>query len=1420
MWTNALNSEVVKLFVDLGNAVVTVTDKVGLLNTAFAALAAKTMFSNKSGIAQSINGGMSKFVSGFFSNETSNPLADAFKDTGDAAEEAVEQLSFFNDAQGAIGTASESAGAGVKMLADAQNNQAGAAGTAGTANVVNAGTETMVGTAAEAASWKVRLLTSALTFGISLIAGFVIEKAIKGLDNWIHRVENLREEVSNLTDEFQKAKNTFNKNLTTLTTPLDSDSYSDLVTEFDALREGVNEYGENISLTSEQYNRYKQICEKVVGIQPSIAEGYDSATEAMSQQAGVLGQLIELQKQEARYAAKKYTNDENMGKIAQDAINSYEKAKEKVSKYINYNGAEGIYGISNLLYKVFDWNNVGTKDFGDKNSYADDLAKKVLEAIGYTDQEISEKLKAYYSDKGYFEDSRWIRDYAGEIASNKEKIANAISQSAKEGDFEDQSESFRSWADIFKTAQKEVEVAQNELVNTFLQVPSSMEEYDKLDKQTQSFITKLIKNSDMFKIDDDTTQEEILKIRDKLKTFIRSISNGDYTAELSDGTKINAVNILDQMFSIDTSNISFDKYKEKIQELINLLWQSIGGENNTLGYDSVEDFGIAIGFEPIYDNTKETKFLDRIEELGIGARDEAQKKLNSLTPEQRRIVLDFDLSAVANGDYNGIDDVIGDALANSTSVVSSSIKSYSEIKESVEKFNEILQQTEDIVLDNTEVTQEYKDSLTALGISEDDLSSCFDENNKLVVTNVKRLKQLVNTAKTSISTQNILARAQARLKYKDLYKQLTALTKGQVVNDKATRAKVNTLYQEMSAIQKVISKYSLLEQQLADVTKTYSDFEEAQSIDSEHDYMSKTENMLVSAIRAYETGDLGTETAQISLKALVPNFELEGLNTAEEKAEKAHEYITETLNKYFVFDFDDNGAIQSAEMKMGNVRKFIEDGFENKVFNGADWQHFEWSDEFLAGLEDAPDKLQYFADKMKVTKEVALAVIQEINNKDIEWLNGDYGSLFDQIVPETLDSKLQTTTARLAELKVQLANGTITQEEYASAMGGLNVQLANGIITQEQYNSKIEELNTQLANGTITQEEYTRQVNGLNGVLSEQQKAANDACTSFMEINDKMDESQKKLEEYQKQLQSGTDNNGNKLTQEQIEEINKKYAQELQNYEGYLKQKKDLENKYGPMTEYTVSVALEQNGIDIENIDKELISVKSHIQEAFNSDNFKSVNESLENTYGVIAKINDNGDIEYSITDNTSDDQKKTLEELGALNSDGTVNIDCLYAGLTDEQKAEVDKLGSLQDKKNLIDYYLSMDGVDTVQTAIDNLATTLNNIYDLLKTSPVFSANVDQETKTTLDDLLSKVNSWVGEHWANFKARVASIFGGDDGESGDQESNGTAHINGVANASGNWGLKQSEHNSLVGELGTETVKSIAVLIYLIAEIS
>lgn len=1123
--------------------------------------------------------------------------------------------------------------------------------------------------------------------------------AVTAITGVVSAVKRAKEEAKQAAQEtlnaYKDAQNTLKSNKNTI---------NEISSDYERLSKGVDDFGNNISLTTDEYKKYNEITNKIADMFPEMISGYTKEGTAILSCKGNVDELTkayEAAAQAARQAAIAGGND------------VFESSKKEYSNNPNttLGGETGTVNKKILANKLIELVNNGNEE-------------ELKQLIGNLEREAA---GVEIDGKKFFKVNLidTLEDAGIEIPWNKDINA------------EDIQNGLQKLQSFVKSSVPKINTETSKVKSILSAYLGEDENYAKLDDKTKSIVDNIVSQLD----------SEFIFSFDNIDSLYNWISENIVGAFKDNGGKVQ--DAISDFLKIDTSKLSVSDYKKEIENFKKILSDSGISEEaqqQILSAFKIDDDSIKEEIDPLVNHTKSI------------LKDEFDDKVDSLTISDLKIVDSLD---IPDGTLLTWDELLERINAVKSEMRTPVVQTYDTIKGSIENFNDVQKQTEDIMLDNTEVTQEYKDSLVALGISETDLASCFDENNKLVVKNVSRLKQLVNASKTNISTQTILARAQARLKYKELYKQLATLTNGQLNSAQANREKINTLYQEMSAIQKVISRYSLLEQQLSEVTKTYSEFEEAQSFDSDNDYMSKTEDMLTAVIKTYETGDLGTETAQVAIKALVPDVEFEGLDTVDEKAEKAHEYLTETLNKYFTLEFDDNGAIQSAEMKLGNLRKFIEDAFSNNVFVGEDWQHFEWSDEFLAGLENAPDKLQYFADEMNVTKEVALAAIQEIKNKDAEWLNGDYGSLFDQIVPETLDAKLQDTTTKLAELNVQLANGKISQEEYETATKQLNAQLV------------------------------------------EQQKAASDACQSFIDVNGKIDESQKKLEAYQKQLSTGTDTNGNKLTSEQIEEINVKYNQELQNYEGYLKQKKELENKYGPMTEYTVSVALEQNGINVDEINTELTNVKQNIQEAFNSDNFKDANKALEDTYGVIAKINENGDIEYSVTDNTSDDQKKTLEELGALNDDGTVNIDCLYAGLTDEQKAEVDKLETLQEKKNLIDYYLSMDGVDTVQSSIDELATTLTKIYELLQTSPMFKANVDQDTKTTLNGLLDKVNSWVGDHWASFKAKVFSIFGGN---SGDQESNGTANVSGTAHATGSWGLEQSEHNALVGELGMETV--------------
>ena len=118
------------------------------------------------------------------------------------------------------------------------------------------------------------LLASMGPIGWITLAASAIPIIAKGIDAITKSAEELKEEVKELKDTYESTKSKFDSNLKTLTTSSDTKLYATLEDEFAMLARGVDKYGNNISLTSDQYERYKSICEQIVGIQPSIASGY------------------------------------------------------------------------------------------------------------------------------------------------------------------------------------------------------------------------------------------------------------------------------------------------------------------------------------------------------------------------------------------------------------------------------------------------------------------------------------------------------------------------------------------------------------------------------------------------------------------------------------------------------------------------------------------------------------------------------------------------------------------------------------------------------------------------------------------------------------------------------------------------------------------------------------------------------------------------------------------------------------------------------------------------------------------------------------------------------------------------------------------------------------------------------------------
>ena len=145
-----------------------------------------------------------------------------------------------------------------------------------------------LGIAAKAASIGMKVLQAAINFGIMLAISLAIQAIVSVVSNLINAQQEAIDKAKELTSTYNDSVNTIKSNTSTL---------EGLKDEYAILSKGVDEYGNNISLTTEQYKRYKEIVEQVVGISPNVVKGYNTEGEAIVNNNTLIQEAINLQKQ-------------------------------------------------------------------------------------------------------------------------------------------------------------------------------------------------------------------------------------------------------------------------------------------------------------------------------------------------------------------------------------------------------------------------------------------------------------------------------------------------------------------------------------------------------------------------------------------------------------------------------------------------------------------------------------------------------------------------------------------------------------------------------------------------------------------------------------------------------------------------------------------------------------------------------------------------------------------------------------------------------------------------------------------------------------------------------------------------------------------------------------------------------------------
>ena len=1217
MWKNAISSDVVKIIIDAGTALIKFVDKLGLIPSILTAIIAIKAFKILTPTISSAATALGLLISE--SVKTGVGISSLAKNTKVFGDVSVESF--------------KKAGAGIKSIGTGLKS----VGKFFVANPVVAAITAVVAAAGLA---------------------FTAYKKVKQAE------EEAAEAASKYAEEIRES----NKSL---------DEYK---TRVEGLRKSLD--SGNLS-EEEAYNTRKEL----ISIQDELISKYGKEAEGINLVTGAINGQIEAIDKLAVANAKDWLNENSK----QSGWWIF-KGKSPIDKSI-----EQVEGTQNAFIDLENFD----KPF--KKAYGDNYLDQYMEAYNdFQDYVTSELDGTYIAANGEIKFSNktreeiaetynqmidWLRNYAknsenkidfgqfiGEITASKDKLVG------------DKYDTYKATYNAY---------LENTAVESYTDVYGEI-----LDAQAE--FKKAYESGDQ-----KAAQEAKTNLQNAIESAKKEAGNDTRMANWFDG--------LDDDFQAAFNDIDFDA-----------VWETAGSDLKSSIEKALKDINLESDQE--------------ILNLGSFIGDDGKLKdgVDGFTQEQANA---YNVLKSKASEYGmTIDELIaklvklglvhGDSFNSATNVVKVVGKTVSSYSDSLEKFTNAQSIQNEVIYDNIKLTTEQGDALKELIGSEAEYSNAIDDTNGYIVKDTALLNKLI-AKKRQEALQNVKTeKTQTRLKYHDLYKQIRKLSGANGELAAKNKAEINALYAEMGAVERTIAKYSMLEQQLLGAANAYSEYDNAKTADQEKDYGSKAADMLSGVINGLQSAKLGTETFKTAVAGMIPEDVYSNLDTVEEKVAAIANYLKNSnFSKYFTLKFDDDGTLQSAEMKLDNVRAFIEDAQEEGVFtNKGDWQHFELSDD-IKSLDD-------FCSAMKITKEMAFAMFTEIDSYDAEWLNGNFGSMLDKL-DLGLEGNITMTEKRIAELDVALANGKITAEEYAAAMYG-----TGDAATEEQ-----------------------KKIGGLNGKMQKYTESAKENALAWKEASDQYEDAKKRVESLSKQIQNADENADTSELQEQLAEAMKemdKYGETMQKYE---------------VSELTIKIAIEDVQKSIDEIEGKYEGIAKHVE--------------LDNKTG-----------KYNI-------------------KSGIV-----WEGDTPDQTT-IDNYLSLLDKKHTLEI-MQGESMPTTLDIMQEMSDTLKTITEIL--AKHYGIDVETgEANDSISGLIEKLSqlkpkevvvSIIGSISNNLKTWWARITGNTefsgtvnttsswDGTPPKSTSNRRQNVmfDGTAHATGNWGLPQSEKDSLVGELGMETV--------------
>ena len=875
------------------------------------------------------------------------------------------------------------------------------------------------------------------------------------IDYFVNKAERAKEKADELSEELNNSLSSYNDSLSQV---------SGYEKEFNKLAKGVDNFGNNLSLTNDEYDRYKDLSNDIAKINPSLIKGYDDEGNAIINKNNAIRDTINLLKEQRKLDTLKMLSEDNIEAISdglEAKLSDTRKEMWTLSKSFDSLSSDLFDAVNNLDSYIY-----GFSDNGE--SYAD--YTKVRESLKQYD-------KSRYKFKTYYENQDEIYKLVQKLLSYKDtdKTSQEFEQYQKElSNSYDQLQKALNNTDnvnLYKQIDSEMQ-SYTKTYDTYLQAYlTTLDGYDELTSGEQNILSSLVSN---FELDVESNtkdfDEQYADEVQKINSFYANLKNG------VDNHGVPLSVSLDILTNLDTTQ-TVSEYKKQMETALKNIANSDFAKNQGL---SIDDIKVMLGFSfETNDNEIEdeltnkieniaTRVVNRIPSLAGNQNGQAiiEGLLKNLTPDNIDTLMDTSLDKI-----NSWQDVL-DLLNTKTTF---SLADYSEDVDNVQSkitalasaYKEIQDGTFEVGSSGWELVKGYEEFLPYL----DDTNGGFEELGKKIKEAmgiapndlIKQLSQLKGLSDADQKSVNNLIKVLYKMKDVSLSNLtsdgLLTAEKNQVqaiidkINDKKDKEQeyLDTLQEEEDTLNDIIDKYqtagdtaidyiekeiSSLEDSRDDVESYYDDLidklkeenderDRAIELQEKQDALTNAKKKKVAIYSEasgwhLETNSDEVEKAQQELNSLQNEIAIDNLEKEKEAAMQPYTDQIEAFEKYKQAWSDAMSAYTNNQNEM-IAQQILGIDWQGKLHN----QDIGILNKYQTDYSGYQTKLK---DNVQKEKEIIQNRIDQYAKEADEWEK--YLKQFDTFVSDLSDQDVKY----FEELKLKTLNEKSTYQERLDAL--------------------------------------------------------------------------------------------------------------------------------------------------------------------------------------------------------------------------------------------------------------------------------------------------------------------------------------------------------------------------------------------------